>query len=66
VDEAIAHLTEARKHFPNDRDTLQALVLWQRDRHGPAAAVPWAEKLLALDPEDAEVRALLQQLRSAR
>jgi len=45
---------------------LQALLAWTRESQGPAAAIPWAEKLLALDPGDAELRAILQQLRSGR
>lgn len=66
VEAAIAYLTEARRRFPDDRDVLQALLAWSRESQGPAAAVPWAEKLLALDPEDAELRALLQELRTGR
>lgn len=66
VDAAIAYLTEARRRFPDDRDVLQALLAWTRESQGPAAAIPWAEKLLALDPGDAELRAILQQLRSGR
>ena len=47
---------------PNDRDTLVALVAFQRDAGQLDAAREYARRLAALEPDDPEVRTLLRQV----
>jgi predicted CXXCH cytochrome family protein len=60
TDEALQRLEASHGRHPADRDTLLALVTINRDRGDRAAAVAWAEKLAAIDPE---AEAFVEQLR---
>ena len=53
------------KH-PNDRETLMALVAFQRNAGNLGAARDYARRLAALEPENPEVRVLLQQVEATR
>lgn len=62
--EAETVLLKAQSLAPADRSIGYALVaFYSRDRRW-FAAVPWAEKLVALDPTDTQARQLLFQLRA--
>jgi Flp pilus assembly protein TadD len=65
--EASATLEEAHQQHPADRDVLMALVSIARDQGDFAAALGHARELLALDPGNAQLRALVAELeRKAR
>ena len=59
---AIQALETVLQRHPNDRDSLLALVAFQRDAGNPDAARNAARRLATLEPDNPEVRALLQQL----
>jgi Flp pilus assembly protein TadD len=59
---AIQTLETVLVTHPNDRDTLVALVAFQRDAGQLDAARTYARRLAALEPDDPEVRALLRQV----
>jgi predicted CXXCH cytochrome family protein len=61
--EAIAVLREAAMRHQHDRDILLALVSFLRD--DAAAALEYAERLLALAPEDRALADLVAKLRQA-
>jgi tetratricopeptide (TPR) repeat protein len=63
VDKAIAVLTSVHAAWPADVDTVSALAMFERNRGNLREAAAWAEKLVALRPDDAEARELLNQLR---
>ncbi len=63
-DAAVAELQRASARRPWDPDLLSGLLWFLRERDGPAAALPFAAKLLELRPEDAELRALVAELQS--
>lgn len=52
--------------LPYDLDLLFALATLTRDHIGAAQALPWAEQIAQLLPQNARVKALLQELRSGR
>jgi len=56
-------LQTAYKKFPKDREILVALVQYSRSAGDMVAARDWAQKLVALAPEDAGARQLLESLR---
>ena len=58
--EAIAVLEASHARHPADRDVLFALVTINRDAGRNDAALAWAGRLAAIDPE---ARALVDQLR---
>jgi predicted CXXCH cytochrome family protein len=60
--EGIQALAEAHRRFPGDAALLQALATMERDRGERQAATGYARKLLALTPDDAQAKALLQEL----
>jgi tetratricopeptide (TPR) repeat protein len=60
--EGIQALADAHRRFPGDVDLLQALATMERDRGDRQAAAGYARKLLVLMPEDAQAKALLQEL----
>ena len=55
-------LEEAHQQHPADRDVLMALVSIARDQGDVAAALGHARELLALDPGNAQLRALVSEL----
>ena len=60
--QAIQTLETVLAKYPNDRDTLMALVAFQRDAGQLDAARDYARRLAALEPDNPEVRALLRQV----
>ena len=65
VGKAIAVLTSVHAAWPADADTVAALAMFERNRGNLREAAAWAEKLVALRPDDSETRELLNQLRRA-
>jgi len=63
---ALQILQTAYKKFPKDREILVALVQYHRNARNIATARDWAQKLVALAPEDAGARQLLESLRMNR
>jgi len=59
----IAALEQAHRRFPGDRAILQALAAMERDRGDRAKALDYAERLLALAPDDPTSEALVRELR---
>jgi Flp pilus assembly protein TadD len=59
--EAVRVLRAALAQQPNDRDTLWALATWQLDGGDRAGAVEAARRLAALEPDDPNVRALVDR-----
>ena len=59
---AIQELETVLQHHPNDRDSLLALVAFQRDAGHLDAARVYARRLAELEPDNPEVRALLQKM----
>lgn len=49
---------------PDDRDTLLALVSFNRQAGDTAAALEHAEQLMRLFPDDRQLQGLVQDLRS--
>jgi predicted CXXCH cytochrome family protein len=62
TEKAITALEENHKRHPNDRPTLFTLITMHRDQGNIKAASRYAEKLMALAPEDQNARQLLKQL----
>ena len=60
--EAMALLERAHQQDPTDRDTLMAIVSIARDTGDFAVALRHARELVALDPGDAQLRALVSDL----
>jgi predicted CXXCH cytochrome family protein len=62
--EAEAALLKAQSLAPSDRATIYALgVFYAQDRRW-FLAIPWAEKLVSLDPADPQARQFLAQVRA--
>ena len=59
---ALVELEAVLTRHPNDRDSLLALAAFQRAAGNPDAARNAARRLATLEPDNPEVRALLQQL----
>ena len=59
---AIQTLEAVLAKHPNNRDSLLALVAFQRDAGNLDAARDYARRLAALEPDNPEVRALLRQV----
>ncbi|MFZ1641405.1 MAG: tetratricopeptide repeat protein [Candidatus Contendobacter sp.] len=59
---AIQELETVLQRHPNDRDSLLALVAFQRDAGHLDAARVYARRLAELEPDNPEVRALLQKM----
>ena len=56
TDQALAVLETAHARHPADRDTLLALITINRDAGRMAAALSWADRLVALDPQARTLR----------
>ena len=65
VAKAIGVLTAVHEARPADADTLAALAMFERERGNLRAATAWAEKLVALRPDDPGARGLWNTLRNA-
>lgn len=61
--EAIKVLERVHRRSPTHREALVALATINRDRGQRAAAIRYAEKLVALSPEDTTARRLVEELR---
>ncbi len=59
---AIQELETVLQRHPNDRDSLLALVAFQRDAGNLDAARSYARRLAALEPDNPDVRMLLQKM----
>lgn len=62
----IAVLNAAHERFPGDRQLLYALTTIGRDRGDLTAARRYAERLVALRPDDLQARQLLRQVAEPR
>lgn len=60
---AVAVLERAHARHPRDFDVLMALATFERDRGSRAIARQWAERLLALAPDDPRAQRLVADLR---
>jgi predicted CXXCH cytochrome family protein len=61
--EAIQMLKDNLTRHPEDRDTLGALIGFNRDAGDVAAALAYAEELAKLEPSNAQLKALIETLR---
>jgi Flp pilus assembly protein TadD len=59
----LAVLEQAHRRFLGDRAILQALAAMERDRGDRAKALAYAERLVALAPDDPASEALVRELR---
>jgi Flp pilus assembly protein TadD len=57
---AIAVLTDSLKRHPDDRDTVEALVAFNRETGNVAAALQYAEQLGRTAPADWKVARLMR------
>jgi Flp pilus assembly protein TadD len=64
TDESMKVLKESLTRHPDDRDTLLALVTFNRDGGDIGAAIKYAEQLTRLAPNDRELYNLLENLRA--
>jgi tetratricopeptide (TPR) repeat protein len=62
--DAIQALKDNLAKHPGDRDTLLALVSFNRDAGDIAAALSYAEQLAKIEPANAELKALIETLRA--
>ena len=63
--EAVTVLTAVHEAHPADPDTLAALAMFEGEQGNGRAARSWAEKLVALRPDDSGAKALLEQVKRA-
>jgi Flp pilus assembly protein TadD len=63
VDEAIAALKENVSKHPTDRDSLSALVTFNRDAGNIAPALEYAQQLAQLAPDDKRISELVDALK---
>jgi Flp pilus assembly protein TadD len=61
-EQADAALTEVVERHPFDRDALSLLVRFRLDRHDMTGALTYARRLSAIQPGNAELQRLVQQL----
>jgi Flp pilus assembly protein TadD len=61
--EAVSVLEENLARHPEDRDTLQALIAFNRDAGDAASALAYAEQLARIEPNDRTLADLIQDLR---
>lgn len=61
-DRAIAVLENAHRQRPADREVLNGLITFERDKGNLPAAISYAEQLVQLTPNDPEAQATLAQL----
>ncbi len=63
MSDAIASLRAVVARHPGDRDTLAALVIYEREAGDLPAALGHAEQLIAITPADASLRRIADDLR---
>ena len=61
-DQAIAVLQQAHAHRPADRQVLEALIAFERDKGNLTSAITYAQQLVQLAPDDTNAKTMLQQL----
>ena len=61
--EAKALLGRTHKQHPTDRNVLMGLIAFERDSGDVASAITHAQELAALEPQNPQIRALLDDLR---
>ena len=61
--DALTVLGESLTRHPDDRDTLRALIGFNRDAGNTAAALDYAERLARIVPSDPSLVALIDSLR---
>ena len=61
--EARALLARTYKQHPTDRNVLMGLIAFERDSGDVAAAMTHTQELAVLEPQNPEVRTLLEDLR---
>lgn len=66
AEDAIAQLEQAQRKAPWDREILDALVVFTTQARGGTLAIPWARRLVELDPDDVDARERLRELESAK
>jgi tetratricopeptide (TPR) repeat protein len=66
TEDAVVQLEAAQRRDPWNRDVLEALATFTATARGAALAIPWAQKLVELDPQDEALRAQLVELQSAK
>ena len=64
VDESMKVLKQNLTRHPNDRDTLLALVTFNRDSGDIVSALQYAEQLTRVAPNDRSLANLLEDLRN--
>jgi Flp pilus assembly protein TadD len=64
--EAIAVLKQSLLRHPFDRDTLMALIIFNRDAHDRASALYSVERLVKAIPSDDQAKKLLEDLRQRK
>jgi Flp pilus assembly protein TadD len=63
AEEAMLILQQNLKKHPDDRDSLVALVTFNRDAGNVAAALDYAQRLAQITPEDKGVTQLVESLK---
>jgi predicted CXXCH cytochrome family protein len=63
IDEAMTELKDNLARHPNDRDTLLALISFNREGGNAGAALEYAERLARIAPRDRGLAALIEELR---
>jgi predicted CXXCH cytochrome family protein len=63
-EDAIQVLKDNLARHPDDRDTLVALIGFSREAGDAAAALRYAEQLARMEPTNAELKSLIETLRS--
>ena len=63
--DALTVLGESLTRHPEDRDTLRALIGFNRDAGNAAAAFAYAERLARITPNDRDLAGLIEALRHA-
>jgi Flp pilus assembly protein TadD len=61
--DAIQALKDNLARHPSDRDTLSALVSFNRESGDVASALLYAEQLAKIEPNNAELKSLIEALR---
>jgi predicted CXXCH cytochrome family protein len=62
--DAIQALKDNLARHPGDRDTLSALISFNRDAGDVPASLTYAEQLAKIEPNNAELKALIETLRA--
>lgn len=64
-DRAIAILQQAHQRRPADRQVLEGLIAFERDKGNLPSAIDYAKQLVQLTPNDPNAKAMLVQLQGA-